>query len=452
MNLPAPHLSHVGCLVSGCTVPALHGVGSVLPVGAEWPLSVGVHRSALRRAGACWAVRSLLARLALRLLLPVLKSALGARRAETHPRVSCDRAGAAGPWHGAARGRVEARLGRVALRGAAEVGTIRVRALLAWQRCACAKRAEVPRLAGDARLLALVGLVPACRAPDARGHARVWRDRARTAPGLPCAARWRVVALGSRRALRISCEVSGVGVRAFLARQRRAGALRAVRPGLAGDARLLALTGLVLAGGAPVAEGSARGGRNETGRAVSAVGWVRAPRNRIGLPRSARLARHAAILAAVWVERAGGARRKRLPQARRSLCRTRAPAWTVAALGRADVLAQLARRAGHAACASFVRVEGTGCARNAACLYQPGDADGEVCPSRTQEWLCGRSRAVLAATVALATASVLRLLALVAEVASRALVRAASEVHWGQGQRRWRDPQAERAVDDGIFP
>eukprot|EP00964_Phaeocystis_antarctica_P061664 scaffold36864_cov63-Phaeocystis_antarctica.AAC.2 len=186
--------------------------------------------------------------------------------------------------------------------------------------------------------------------------------------------------------------------------------------------------------------------------AVSTVGWVGAPRNRIGLPRSARLARRAAVLAAVWVERAGGAQRERLPQARRSFCRTRAAAWTVAALGRADVLAQLARRASQAACASLVRVVGTGCARNAACLHQAGDADGEVCTGRTQEWLNGRSWAVLAAAATLATTSVLLLLARVAEVASRAHVRTAGEVHWGQGQRRWRDPQAERAVDDGIFP
>ena len=49
MNLPAPHLSHVGCLVSGCTVPALHSACSVLPVGAKWPASVSVHSSALVR-------------------------------------------------------------------------------------------------------------------------------------------------------------------------------------------------------------------------------------------------------------------------------------------------------------------------------------------------------------------------------------------------------------------
>eukprot|EP00964_Phaeocystis_antarctica_P089735 scaffold57308_cov59-Phaeocystis_antarctica.AAC.1 len=217
-------------------------------------------------------------------------------------------------------------------------------------------------------------------------------------------------------------------------------------------AGLLALVSLVLAGGASVAEGSARGGRNETGGAVSTVGWVGAPSNRTGLPRSARLARRAVFLADVWVERAGGARREGLPQARCSFCRTRATAWTVAALGRADVLAQLAHWALQAACASLVRVVGTGCARNAACLHQAGDADGKVCPGRTQEWMNGRSWAVLSAAVALATTSVLLLFARVAEVASRARVRTAGEVHYGQTQRRWRDPQAERAVNGGTLP
>ena len=42
MNLPAAQLSHLGCLLCGCTVPALHGVCSVLPVGAKWPGSVSV--------------------------------------------------------------------------------------------------------------------------------------------------------------------------------------------------------------------------------------------------------------------------------------------------------------------------------------------------------------------------------------------------------------------------
>ena len=47
MNLPAAQLSHLGCLLLGCTVPALHGVCAVLPVGAKWPASVAVHSSAL---------------------------------------------------------------------------------------------------------------------------------------------------------------------------------------------------------------------------------------------------------------------------------------------------------------------------------------------------------------------------------------------------------------------
>eukprot|EP00964_Phaeocystis_antarctica_P025895 scaffold14560_cov60-Phaeocystis_antarctica.AAC.6 len=301
-------------------------------------------------------------------------------------------------------------------------------------------------------LLAFPALKAARLTLVARTHHRAGRDRAGAALGLFGAARRCIKAWVSLRALAGAAEVDGAGIRALRARQRRAGTLWAERSGLAGNAGLLALAGLVLARGAFVTEGSARGGRNEAGRAVSAVGWVGAPRNRIGLSRSARLARRAAILAAVWVERAGGARRERLPQARRSFSRTRATAWTVAALGRADVLAQLARRARQAACASLVRVVGTGCARNAACLHQAGDPDGKVCSGRTLEWLNGRSRAVTAAAVALATASVVRLLARVAEVAKCARIRAAGEVPWGQGQRRWRDPQAERAVDDGIFP
>jgi len=49
MNLPAAQLSHFGCLLRFCTVPALHGVCSVLPVGAKWPSSVALHSSALVR-------------------------------------------------------------------------------------------------------------------------------------------------------------------------------------------------------------------------------------------------------------------------------------------------------------------------------------------------------------------------------------------------------------------
>ena len=49
MNLPAAQLSHLGCLFPGCTVPALHGVCSVLPVGAKWPASVSTHSLSLVR-------------------------------------------------------------------------------------------------------------------------------------------------------------------------------------------------------------------------------------------------------------------------------------------------------------------------------------------------------------------------------------------------------------------
>ena len=50
INLPAPHLLHVSCAFSGCTVPALHGVGSVLPVGAWKPGTVGVQSAAELRS------------------------------------------------------------------------------------------------------------------------------------------------------------------------------------------------------------------------------------------------------------------------------------------------------------------------------------------------------------------------------------------------------------------
>eukprot|EP00964_Phaeocystis_antarctica_P055728 scaffold32801_cov66-Phaeocystis_antarctica.AAC.2 len=261
--------------------------------------------------------------------------------------------------------------------GAFEVGCVRIRACLARQRGRRALRAVRAGRARPAHQLARRGLEGAGLALETRAHACVGRDRAGAARRLPGATGWRKVAHVSLSALIGAGEAGGAGVCALSARQRRAGTLRAVRAGLAGNARLLALAGLVLAGGAFVAEGSARGGRNESGRATSTVGWVGAPSNRTGLPRSARLARRAAILTAVWVERASGARRERLPQARRSFCRTRATAWTVAALGRADVLAQLARRARQAACASLVRVVGSGCARNAACLHQTGDPDGK---------------------------------------------------------------------------
>ena len=47
--LPASQLSHVPLPPRGWTVPGLHLVCAVLPVGAKWPLSVGVHCAALVR-------------------------------------------------------------------------------------------------------------------------------------------------------------------------------------------------------------------------------------------------------------------------------------------------------------------------------------------------------------------------------------------------------------------
>ena len=48
-NLPAMHSSQAAVLLLGATVPGLHGVCSVLPVGAKWPASVSVHSAALGR-------------------------------------------------------------------------------------------------------------------------------------------------------------------------------------------------------------------------------------------------------------------------------------------------------------------------------------------------------------------------------------------------------------------
>eukprot|EP00964_Phaeocystis_antarctica_P021813 scaffold12111_cov66-Phaeocystis_antarctica.AAC.3 len=228
-----------------------------------------------RRAGALGAVRAGLARLTLRLLLLVLKRAFSARRAETHLRVSCECAGATGLRRDAARGRVEARLGRVALRGAAEVGTTRVRAILARQRRARAKRAEVPRLAGDTRLLALVGLVRAGFALVARAHLGAGRNGTGAALGLLCAARWCKVARGGLGALTAAREVGRDGVRALFARQCCACALVAVRARLAGDARKFALVGLVLASRALDARGHARVWRDRAGAALGLLGAAR---------------------------------------------------------------------------------------------------------------------------------------------------------------------------------
>eukprot|EP00964_Phaeocystis_antarctica_P061508 scaffold36779_cov71-Phaeocystis_antarctica.AAC.1 len=407
-------------------------------------LRIGALRARQRRAGANGAIRAGLAGNASLLAFALLVSACRALVARALAGVGLDGAGAALCLLRAARRREVARAGSRAVGSGAKVGHVgRCRRAL-W--AVRARHAHVTL--GLARLvheLARAALVT-------HGLLVQRLHGTRAARRLLGASGWRKVARVGLRALTGAAEVGGARVRALLARQRRASALRAVRARLAGDARLLALVCLVLARGAFDTKGSARGGRNEAGRAVSAVGWFGAPRNRICLARSASLARRAAILTAVWVERAGEARRERLAQARRSLCRTMATTWTVAAHGRFDAFAQFSHRACGATCASFVRVVGPGCARNAAIVHQAGDADRKVCSGRTQEWLNSRSRAVIAAVVALATASVFRLLARVAEVAKRALVRAAFEAHWGQGERRWRTPPAERAVDDGVSP
>eukprot|EP00964_Phaeocystis_antarctica_P013588 scaffold7455_cov72-Phaeocystis_antarctica.AAC.2 len=245
-------------LVAGALLcDGLDGPGSALGLlGTARRREVAlVRRRALRCAGAHWAVRAGLARLTLRLLPLVLKRAFSARRADTHPCVSCECAGATGLRRDAARGRVEARPGRVALRGAAEVGTTRVRALLARQRRARAKRAEVPRLAGDAHLLALAGLVLAGFAPVARALACVGLDGARATPGLLRAARRCIVARISCRALVGAAEVGPIRVRALAARQWRRRALSAVRArhahvalGPAGYVHKLACAALVACG------------------------------------------------------------------------------------------------------------------------------------------------------------------------------------------------------------
>eukprot|EP00964_Phaeocystis_antarctica_P092934 scaffold59863_cov69-Phaeocystis_antarctica.AAC.1 len=375
-------LALVGLVLAGRTLVArAHSRHGLDRAGAASSL-LGAARRRGRCAGARWAVRAALAGNASLLALTLLVLAGRALDARAHARVGRDGAGAARRLHGATGWRVVALGSRRAFRVSCEVGGVGVRALLARQRRAGALWAVRAGLAGDARLLALTRLELAGLAPVARNHFCIGRDGAGAALGLLPAARRRKVARVGSRALCSGAKIGLVGVCALVARQRRTGASRAVRAGLAGNARLLALAGLVRTGGASVTKVSARAVRNEAGRAVSTVGWFRAPRDRVGLPRGARLARRAAILANIWVERASRARRERLPQARCPCRRAVATTGAVAARDRADVLAQRAHRARQAVCASLVRVVGTGRARNAACLHQAGDPDGEVCSGR----------------------------------------------------------------------
>eukprot|EP00964_Phaeocystis_antarctica_P004419 scaffold2392_cov72-Phaeocystis_antarctica.AAC.3 len=296
----------------------------------------------------------------------------------------------------------------------------------------------------------LSGAHGACGALEAHGltaHAHEAAGRARHTSAQPLRARnhawaawrllragcWRKVAHAGLGALIGTGEAGGAGVRALCARQRRAGARRAVRPGLAGDARLLARVGLA----APEATATkpAEQFLQSAGSELPGIGlafpgahaWHDAlffwPTSELNVP-----AGHGVNVC----------RKLAAPSAEQDPPRGQS-------LHSVELTFSLSLPAGHVK-------QRPGRARDATCLHQAGDAEGEVCSGRTQEWLNGRSWAVLAAAVALAAASVVRLLTRVAEVAKCARIRAADEVHWGQGQRRWRDPQAERAVDDGIFP
>eukprot|EP00964_Phaeocystis_antarctica_P031381 scaffold17764_cov66-Phaeocystis_antarctica.AAC.5 len=163
------------------------------------------------------------------------------------------RAGAALGLLGAARRREVARVGLVALVGASEVGRAGVRALHARQRRAGARRAVRAALARHAGLPALVGLVLAGLALDARAHLGARCDRAGATLGLLGAARRRVEAESGSSALVVTGEVGEIGVGARLARQRRARALGAVRASGAWLAHLLARLVLVGARVAPIA-------------------------------------------------------------------------------------------------------------------------------------------------------------------------------------------------------
>eukprot|EP00964_Phaeocystis_antarctica_P029195 scaffold16454_cov68-Phaeocystis_antarctica.AAC.2 len=122
------------------------------------------------------------------------------------------------------------------------------------------------------RVRGCTGRPPTCLA---RCGARIVDCRPSGARRLHGAARWREVARGGLRAPTAAGEVGGAGVRAFLARQRRAGTLRAVRARLAGDARLLAFFVLVRAGCAPFARTLACEGLDGAGAALGLIGAAR---------------------------------------------------------------------------------------------------------------------------------------------------------------------------------
>eukprot|EP00964_Phaeocystis_antarctica_P014508 scaffold7990_cov72-Phaeocystis_antarctica.AAC.2 len=280
--LVARALAGVGLDGAGAALVARAGsraVGSGAKVG---PVGVCALAARQRRRGALRAVRARHAHVALGVagLVHELASAalgtLGLLVQRLHGTLTTRRLLGAARWREVALDR------RRALVGAGEVGGIRERALLARQRGAGALGAVRAGLACHARLLALALLVRAGRAPDARGHARVWRDRAGAALtrlGRARTARrsWRALeAVVGARHREVELQRRLVLVRACLARQRGRRALRAVRAGRARLARQLARRGLEGAGLALGTRAHVGVGRDRAGaarRLPGATGW-----------------------------------------------------------------------------------------------------------------------------------------------------------------------------------
>eukprot|EP00964_Phaeocystis_antarctica_P005000 scaffold2722_cov64-Phaeocystis_antarctica.AAC.1 len=256
-------------------VPGLHGVSTVLPVGAKWPTVVSVHPLRLRSARPLWAVRARLAGDAPFLALAGLVRACRALVTGALFRDGLDGARAALGLLSAARRRGVARGGLRAPTAAGEVGGAGVRAFSARQRRAGTRWTVRAGHASSTLLFALVGLVRTGCASVARTLACDGLDGAGAAGRLLRAARRRKASLVRWRALTGDRQVGGDRVRALRARQRRAGARWAERAGLAGDARLFALAGLVRACLALVAGALLREGLDVAGAALGLLGAAR---------------------------------------------------------------------------------------------------------------------------------------------------------------------------------
>eukprot|EP00964_Phaeocystis_antarctica_P102227 scaffold67609_cov70-Phaeocystis_antarctica.AAC.2 len=231
------------------------------------------------------------ARLACLITLLALKAACSTPVARTHLGVGRDRARAARRLVGAARGCKVALVRLRALVNNDEDGGVRIRAFLARQRRAGPLGTKRARLAGDACLLALALLVRACRALDASGHARVWRDRAGAAltrlrrARTARRSRWALQAVVGARHREVELQHRLVLVSACLARQRGRRALRAVRAGRARPAHQLARRGLEGAGLALETRAHAcveRDRAGATGRLLGATGWRKVARVGLG--------------------------------------------------------------------------------------------------------------------------------------------------------------------------